>query len=120
MAISYEIDKEHCTVELLFDSPISLEDYQTVMPGLVKDVTAEMVDKWLIKADGQDQTDSAHVMSFTSFIFNDLKSYIKKVAIICPPNAQARIREIMEPIENQEKPVKFYQSIDEAREWLRK
>ena len=45
MAISYEIDKEHCTVELLFDSPPSIEDFEAVMPGLVKDVASEMVDQ---------------------------------------------------------------------------
>jgi len=117
MAITYEIVK-HDILKWGVDSPPSIEDYQVAMPGTVEAITSANISKLLIILNLVDGKNTPQAMSFTEFAFNDLKKYINKVAVVCSSAHRVRMKEILDPLQNQGKEIAFFDSSEVAEDWL--
>jgi hypothetical protein len=117
MTMIYEIVDQHI-LKWELDSPPSIDDYQVVMPGILEALASANISKLLIVLNFVDGKHSPQAMSLSEFAFNDLKKFIDKIACVCSSGQRVRMREILDPLQNQGKEIAFFDSIEEAEGWL--
>lgn len=117
MTITYEIVKQHI-LKWEFDTPPSINDYQMAMPGTIKALTSANISKLLIILNFVNEKNTPEAMGFTEFVFNDIKKYINKVAIVGSSAHQVRVTKVLEPLQSQGKEIAFFDSSEEAEDWL--
>ena len=118
MSMSYQLDKGNSVVEVRIDRPLPVEEQQKILPKIVSAATDNGFSKWLIILTTTEMQDTNQARLFTEFVLDHLKLYISKLAVVCDATMRSRVREVVEPIENQEKPVGIFSSEVEARAWL--
>ncbi|MEE4238936.1 MAG: hypothetical protein V2I51_19620 [Anderseniella sp.] len=119
MAIEYEIDTKDGIVSLHFSSPPVMEDYQSTFPNVLREVAAARTERWLLALDYSEPSSDDKVHGFSEFVAQEISRYVKKMAVVCPLQGHARINDVLEPIRNQGKPIEMFETVDEARHWLR-
>jgi len=117
MTITYEIVRQDI-LKWEVDSLPSIDDYQVAMPGTLEAITSANISKLLIILNLVDGKNTPQAMSFTEFAFNDLKKYINKVAVVCSSAHRVRMKEILDPLQNQGKEIAFFDSSEVAEDWL--
>ena len=118
MTISSKYDQKNRFVEIIFAASPDLLDYQKHFPEIAHLLEQENISNLLVVTDFAKRTNDKKAFEFSKFVFADLNRYISHLAILCPESLRPPILEIIEPIINQEKPVRFFTSRDDAVEWL--
>ena len=119
MAITYELEEKEGIVRLRLSGPPTMDEYQATFPQALEQIEATNIDKWLVILDYEEPATDAKDVAFTEYLFNQqLNRYIHRMAVVCPLQLYSRVKNVLEPIKNQGKPVELFQSIDEARDWL--
>ena len=116
MAIDYRIDDG--VVTLHFSAPPTMEDYQSSFPDALREIDAAKIGRWLVVLDYEEPISDEKARAFNEFVALDINRYVSKIAIVCPMQWHARLRDIFDPLRNQGKPVGMFQTIDEAKSWL--
>lgn len=118
MPIGHEINEDLGLIEIEVDRPPSTEDYQADMPEIIKAVKTHTVSKWLIVVKTRELNATKQALRFTDFVFDEVKKYICKIAVVCDPGLVSRAHEILVPIKNQNKPTGVFSSKADALRWL--
>lgn len=118
MTMTYEVNEESGVIEIRIDAPVPMQEQQKILAEIIAKISRLEISKWLFVFTTTEQQDSEQARRFTEFVFDELKKYISKVAVVCDPALRGRAREVLAPIENQEKPVRIFASETEARTWL--
>ena len=118
MTISHRIDNHKGVVEVYIDRPVPLGQQQAALADIIADVGQHGISKWLFVFTTTEEQKSEQARSFTEFVFDELKKYISKTAVVCDPVLNDRAREVFEPIKNAEKPVEIFSAEEDARSWL--
>jgi hypothetical protein len=118
MSMSYQLDKTNSVIEVRIDRPLPVEEQQKILSKIVSAATGNGVTKWLFILATTEMQDTIQARRFTEFAFDHLKLYISKLAVVCDSSMRGRVREVLAPVENQEKPVDIFSSTEEARAWL--
>jgi hypothetical protein len=118
MSMTYQVDEDRSIIEVRIHRPIPVEEQQEVLAEIISDASNHAISKWLFVVNTTQQQDSSKARRFTEFVFFELNKYIRKLAVVCDPALRSRVREVVAPIENQEKPVGIFSSEGEARTWL--
>ena len=118
MTMSYQLDKANGVIEVRIDRPLPVEEQQEILSNIVSEASGNSISKWLFVLNTTEMQDTVQARQFTEFVFDHLKLYISKLAVVCDPSLRSRAREVLAPIENQEKPVGIFASEEEARAWL--
>ncbi|MEE4235107.1 MAG: STAS/SEC14 domain-containing protein [Anderseniella sp.] len=118
MAIDYKIDTKDGVVTFHFRAPPTMEDYQSSFPDALREIDAAQIGRWLIVLDYEAATSDEKARAYSEFVALEIRRYVNKIAIVCPVQWHARLRDIYEPLSNQGKPVDMFQTIEEAKSWL--
>ena len=119
MAINYEIDPEEGIVTFHYDAPPAIEDYQLGFSKALQEIGDAGISRWLLILDYDEPTSDQRAQAFNEIVAQEINRYITKIAVVCPLQWHARLSDVLEPISNQGKPVGLFQTIDEARNWLK-
>ena len=118
MSMTYRVDEVRSIIEVRIDRPIPVEEQQGILAAIISEVRDHEISKWLVVITTTEQQDSNQARRFTEFVFHDLNKSITKLAVVCDPALSSRAREVVAPVENQEKPVRIFSSEGAARTWL--
>jgi len=119
MTMIYEIVDQHI-LKWELDSPPSIDDFQATMPGILEATTSANISKLLFILNFVDLKNTPQAMRFGEFVFNDMKKFINKIACVCSSGQRVRMREVFAPLQNQGKEIAFFDSSEEAEDWLKR
>ena len=117
MSLNFKIDENEQSLEINLEKPMSENDIQIFLPQLIKSASNSNATKWLIVLKfGESEIIRKPVDSF--FIWNELKFYADKIAVVCPDNLAKRVNESLVVFENAGKEFKIFSEYSDAKRWL--
>ncbi len=117
MVIDYDIDTIDGIVTFYFSSQPEIEDYQQSFLAALREIEAAGISRWLLVLDYEPRANKDS-SSYNEFVAREVSRYVTKLAVVCPLQGHARMRNVLEPIINQHRQVAMFQMQDEARSWL--
>lgn len=118
MAIEYEIDTTDRIVIFHFTAQPSLEDYQGNFAAGLRACEEAGINHWLLDLEYSEPSSDEKIRAFNEFVAQEISRYVSKMAVACPLQGHARLRDVLEPIINQGKEVGIFTTVEEARNWL--
>ena len=118
MAIEYEIDTTDGIVIFRFTTQPSLEDYQSSFAAGLRACEEAGITHWLLVLEYSEPSSDEKIRAFNEFVAQEINRYVSKMAVVCPLQGHARLRDVLEPIINQGKEVGIFTTVEEARNWL--
>jgi hypothetical protein len=118
MAIEFEIDTNDGVLTFHFTSQPVLEDYQSSFPAALREAEAAGITRWLLVLEYSEPSSDEKIRAFNEFVAQEISRYVTKMAVVCPVQGHARVRDVLEPIINQGKEVGMFQMTEEAMTWL--
>ena len=117
MSLNVKTDENEQILEINLDKPMSENDVQIFLPPLIKSASNANAKKWLIVLKfGESEIIKKPVDSF--FIWNELKFYADKIAVVCPDDLEKRVNESLMVFENAGKEFKIFSEYSDAKRWL--
>ncbi len=118
MAIEYEVDTNDGILTFHFSSQPVLEDYQSSFPAGLREAEEAGITRWLLDLKYSEPSSDEKIRAFNEFVAQEINRYVSKLAVACPLQGHARLRDVLEPIINQGKDVHMFETVEEARSWL--
>ena len=118
MTISHKILLNSGVVEVVIDSPPTVDDYQACLPNLLKESTEHSARKWLVNVEFADQGSVNWTQDFTAFVCNELKFHIDKIAVVCDHKLWSLVLELLAPIENYGRQARVFNDREAALQWI--
>jgi len=118
MSISYELNNADSFLRIVVAVPTSIEDYQNVMPKMIREISDCGNVLLLIEVNNvlPNINPKAHDLGF--YFINRIKTDIARLAIACPKELSQEADELTQLIRNHGRPAKIFQSASKARDWL--
>jgi hypothetical protein len=117
LSLISKIDENGGVLEIYIEKPMSNDDVQNSLPQLIKNASDANATKWLIFLKfNESEVIEKPVDSF--FIWNEMKLYAKKVAIVCPDYLEKRVKESLTVFKNEGKEFEIFRECSDAKYWL--
>lgn len=118
MSIEYVIDTKDEIIIFHFSSRPVLEDYQSSFPAALREIEPAGITRWLLVLEYSEPSPDEKNLGFNQFVAQEIYRYVSRMAVVCPLQDHVRLRDVLEPLINQDKQVSIFTTFEEAKRWL--
>jgi hypothetical protein len=114
----YSADEKSGLLHLTQVGRSTFEDFQAEMPGLMRCLRSGKYPKFLLDIKHLDAPNDYVDPDLAFAAINQIKSWISRLAIVCPANLSDVVEPIAEIVRNHRKPVRKFTRVADALRWL--
>jgi hypothetical protein len=107
-------------LHLLQNGRSSYEDFQNVIPDVMKSLKTRDFPNFLLEIENLEQDEDYVDPDLAFSTLNDVKLWISKMAIVCPETVREQVEPVRQLISNYQIPAKIFDDRSDALEWLQK
>jgi hypothetical protein len=114
----YSTDEHSGLLHLTQVGRSTFEDFQAEMPGILRCLRSGKYPKFLLEIKHLDEPEDYIDPDLAFGAINQIKSWISRMAIVCPADVFEAVAPVAEIVRNYRKPVKKFSRVTDALCWL--